>query len=57
MGVYKAADCAMQKFKILASIDYNYIFFQLECIATPIPWNGIEINYIHCHSKMCDHLG
>ena len=26
---------------ILGSLDYNYTFFQLECIATPIPWNVI----------------
>ena len=26
---------------ILVSLDYYYTFFQLECIATPIPWNVI----------------
>ena len=33
------ADCAMQWFNILRSIDNNYTIFRLECIATP---NGMR---------------
>ena len=36
---------------------YNYTFFQLECLATHIPWNWIEINYLYCHLKLYDRLG
>ena len=41
MEVHWGADCAIQRFNILEPIDYNYTFCQLECIATPIPWNGM----------------
>ena len=44
-GGHWAAECAMQWFNILESIDYNYTFFWLECTATPVPWNGIKDTY------------
>ena len=37
MDVHWAADCVMQWLNILGSINYNYSFFLLEGIATPIP--------------------
>ena len=33
----------MQWFIIMGSIDYNYTFYRIECVATlPNPWEGIE---------------
>ena len=43
VAVHWAGDCVMQWFIILGSIDFIYTFYWLECIATPDPWNRIEI--------------
>lgn len=45
VGFHWAADCLMQWFNILGSVHYNCIFYQLECIATPNLWNGIEVAF------------
>lgn len=47
VGAHWAADCAMQWFNILGSIDYNYTFFQIEFIAAPNWWTGICICNIY----------
>ena len=47
MAAHWAAECAMQWFNILGSIDYDYTFFQIEFIAAPNWWTGIYICNIY----------
>ena len=46
MGIHWTADCAMRLFHIVGSKDYYYSFFWLECIASPNPRNGIDIDIV-----------
>ena len=43
--IHWVTDCVIQWFIILGRIDYDYTFYRLDCIATPILWNGLEIAF------------